>query len=49
MVTLLPKIVLLAKYVAVFNDVGYDEAAMSDLLNDLINDISGICVCSVSC
>ena len=36
-------------YKTVFNDVGYDKAAMSELLRDIIDEISGNCVCSTSC
>ena len=36
-------------YQAVFNDVGYDKAAASELLKDITDDISGKCVCSTSC
>ena len=32
-----------------FNDVGYDKAAMSELLKDITDEISGNCVCSTSC
>ena len=32
-----------------FNDVGYDKAAMSELLKDITDDISGNCVYATSC
>ena len=35
-----------ASYKTVFKDVGYDKAAMSELLKDITDDISGNCVCS---
>ena len=36
-------------YKTVFNDVGYDKAAMSELLKDITDDISRSCVCSTTC
>ena len=36
-------------YKTVFNYVGYDKTAMSVLLKDITDDISGNCVCSTSC
>ena len=36
-------------YKTVFNDVGYDKTAMSELLKDITDDTSGNCVCSTSC
>ena len=54
MVTLLTKKLLAdcfaESYKTVFNDVGYDKAAMSELLYiDITDDVSGNCVCSTSC
>ena len=36
-------------YKTVFNDFSYDKTAMSELLKDITDDISGNCVCSTSC
>ena len=36
-------------YKTVFNDVGYDKAAMSELLKDITDDVSGNFACSTSC